>query len=165
HDDHSRFYWPCIDTPGEKAPMEIVVTAPAGNIVLSNGERREREDVAGQRVRWRYVLDFPHPPYLTSIVCGPFSELTARAAATGTEVFFYVPPGREADGRRTFARTGDMIDHFSKRIGVPYPHRRYSQIAVPEFIFGGMENTTAATLTDLILLDERAALDHDMDGL
>jgi len=164
-DDDSRFYWPCIDTPGEKAPMEIVVTAPSGNFVLSNGELRAREDVGPGRVRWRYVLDFPHPPYLTSIVCGPFSELTGPAAATGTEVFFYVPPGREADGRRTFARTGDMIDHFSSRIGVPYPHRRYSQITVPEFIFGGMENTTAATLTDLILLDERAALDHDMDGL
>ena len=58
-----------------------------------------------------------------------------------------------------------MIDHFSEKIGVPYPHARYSQITVPEFIFGGMENTTATTLTDLALLDERAALDHDVDGL
>ena len=28
-----------------------------------------------------------------------------------------------------------------------------------------MENTSATTLTDLVLLDERAALDHDVDGL
>ena len=58
-----------------------------------------------------------------------------------------------------------MIDFFSERIGVPYAYPRYSQIAVAEFIFGGMENTTATTLTDLVLLDERAALDHDVDGL
>ena len=57
-----------------------------------------------------------------------------------------------------------MIDFFSERIGVAYPHTRYSQIAVPDFIFGGMENTSATTLTDLALLDERAALDHDVDG-
>ena len=36
---------------------------------------------------------------------------------------------------------------------------------MPDFIFGGMENTTATTLTDLVLLDERAALDHDVDAL
>ena len=58
-----------------------------------------------------------------------------------------------------------MIDFFSERIGVPYAYPRYSQITVAEFIFGGMENTTATTLTDLVLLDERAALDHDVDGL
>ena len=58
-----------------------------------------------------------------------------------------------------------MIDHFSEKIGLPYPHARYSQITVPEFIFGGMENTSATTLTDLTLLDERAALDHDVDAL
>ena len=58
-----------------------------------------------------------------------------------------------------------MIDFFSERIGVPYAYPRYSQITVPEFIFGGMENTTATTLTDLVLLDERAAIDHDVEGL
>src|SRR6185369_10788042 len=51
------------------------------------------------------------------------------------------------------------------RIGVPYAYPRYSQIAVPDFIFGGMENTSATTLTDLALLDERAAIDHDVEGL
>ena len=58
-----------------------------------------------------------------------------------------------------------MIDFFSERIGVPYPYPRYSQITVAEFIFGGMENTTATTLTDHVLLDERAALDHDVEAL
>ncbi len=36
---------------------------------------------------------------------------------------------------------------------------------VADFIFGGMENTTATTLTDSVLLDERAALDYDVESL
>jgi aminopeptidase N len=164
-DDDSRYYWPCVDTPIEKAPTEVVATAPAGNFLLSNGELRARDELPDGRVRWHYVLDFPHPPYLVTLVCGPFVEIIDRAPATGVEVYAYVAPGREADARRSFARTPQMIDFFSARIGVPYPHRRYSQIAVPEFIFGGMENTGATTLTDLILLDERAALDHDVERL
>src|SRR5262245_17593216 len=162
-DDDSRHYWPCVDHPIEKFPTEVSCTAPAGNFVLSNGELRGRTELPDGRVRWDYALDFPHSAYLVTLVCGPFTEQRARAAATGVDVYTFAAPGREADAQRTFGRTPEMVDFFSERIGVPYPHRRYSQIAVSEFIFGGMENTTAATITDLVLLDERAALDHDFE--
>ncbi len=164
-DDDARCFWPCLDQPIEKFTTEVICTAPAGLFVLSNGTLRERADVDGGRTRWHYTLDLPQPAYLLTLVAGPFVELRERATQTGVDVYAFVPPGREADGRRSFARTGAMIDHFSEKIGVAYPHARYSQITVPEFIFGGMENTTATTLTDLVLLDERAALDHDIDGL
>jgi len=165
-DDDSRYYWPCLDTPIEKATTEIVCTAPAGNFVLSNGELRERVELPdGKQVRWHYALDFPHPPYLVTLVCGPFVEIKDRARRTGVDVYYFVPPGREADARRSFGRTPEIIDVFSEKIGIRYPHSRYSQIAVPDFIFGGMENTSATTLTDLALLDERAAIDHDVEGL
>jgi aminopeptidase N len=58
-----------------------------------------------------------------------------------------------------------MIDVLERRLGVPYPYPRYAQVCVADFIFGGMENTSATTLTDAVLLDERAALDHDVDAL
>jgi aminopeptidase N len=171
-DDDSRHYWPCIDHPIEKFTSEVVCTAPAGNFVLSNGDLLERTELPaerslekGARVRWHYGLDFPQPAYLLTLVCGPFIELVEKAPKTGVDVYYFAAPGREADARRSFGRTPAMIDYFSERIGVPYPHKRYSQIAVPDFIFGGMENTSATTLTDLALVDERAALDHDVDGL
>jgi aminopeptidase N len=166
-DDDSRYYWPCVDQPIEKFSSEVICTAPAGTFVLSNGDLHEQKDLPGRpaRVRWHYVLDFPQPAYLLTLVCGPFAELKDRAPRTGVDTYYFASPGREADARRSFARTPEMIDFFSERIGVPYPHKRYSQIAVPDFIFGGMENTTATTLTDLALLDERAALDHDVEGL
>jgi aminopeptidase N len=165
-DDDSRYYWPCIDHPIEKFTSEVACTVPAGIFVLSNGVLRDRRDIGDGRVRWHYLLDdFPHPAYLVTLVAGPFAEIRDRAPATGVDVHYFVAPGREADARRSFARTPQMIDFFSEKIGVPYPHARYSQVTVPEFIFGGMENTTATTLTDLVLLDERAAVDHDVDGL
>src|SRR5262249_132774 len=58
-----------------------------------------------------------------------------------------------------------MLEHFSHRFGVDYPYTRYATVFVSDFIFGGMENTTATTLTDTVLLDERAALDHDVEAL
>ena len=164
-DDDSRYYWPCIDHPIEKFTTEVICSAPAGNFVLSNGVLRERTELSGGRVRWHYALEFPQPAYLVTLVAGPFVEIADRAPRTGVDVFYFVPGGREDDARRSFRRTPEMIDFFSERIGVPYAYPRYSQITVAEFIFGGMENTTATTLTDLVLLDERAALDHDVEGL
>ena len=163
-DDDSRYYWPCIDHPIEKFTTEVICAAPAGNFVLSNGVLRERVELPGDRVRWHYALEFPQPAYLVTLAAGPFVEIADRAPRTGVDVFYFVPPGREADARRSFRRTPEMIDFFSERIGVPYAYPRYSQITVAEFIFGGMENTTATTLTDLVLLDERAALDSRRRG-
>jgi aminopeptidase N len=164
-DEDARHFWPGLDMPAEKATSEVICTAPAGLFVLSNGERRTRVDLPDGRTRWHYVLDTPHPAYLVTLVCGPFVEIRDRAPETGIEVYYYVAPGQEDNARRSFGRTPAMIDFFSKRIGVAYPHKQYSQIAVAEFIFGGMENTTATTLTDQVLLDQRAALDHDVESL
>src|SRR5712664_752751 len=58
-----------------------------------------------------------------------------------------------------------MLELFSQKFGVAYPYPRYAQVFVADFIFGGMENTSATTLTDSVLLDERAAIDYDIDSL
>jgi aminopeptidase N len=58
-----------------------------------------------------------------------------------------------------------MIKHFSEVTGVAYPWNKYAQVVVSDFIFGGMENTTATTLYEHILLDERAAIDISSDDL
>ena len=123
-DDDSRFYWPCVDLPVEKATSEVFCTVPAGVMVLSNGDLADQSDLPDGRTRWHYVLDFPHSPYLVTLVCGPFTELKDRAPETGVDVYYYAPKGREEDTRRSLARTPEMIDFFSRQIGVPYPHRR-----------------------------------------
>ena len=66
---------------------------------------------------------------------------------------------------RVFGKTPEMIRWMSERLGVAYPWPRYDQVVVHDFIFGGMENAGATTLTDLSLTDERAALDWDAEPL
>ncbi len=51
------------------------------------------------------------------------------------------------------------------KTGVSFPYEKYSQVAVQDFIFGGMENTSATTQTDLTLHDEKAHLDFSSDPL
>lgn len=42
-----------------------------------------------------------------------------------------------------------MLDFFSEFTGVRWPYEKYSQVTVKNFIFGGMENVSATTLSDV----------------
>ena len=61
--------------------------------------------------------------------------------------------------------TPKMIRFFGEKTGQPYPYNKYAQVCVPDFVAGGMENITATTMTDSVLVDEIAALEADADGL
>ncbi|MDQ2679421.1 MAG: HEAT repeat domain-containing protein [Candidatus Eremiobacteraeota bacterium] len=161
-DQNARFWFPCLDYPHEKQSTSATIVVPKGQFALSNGKLISRTDDA-QNTTFRYEQTIPHSTYLMTFVVGPFVEIEQRAA--GVPVSYYVLPGREADGERAFGKAPEMIETFGAKIGTPYPYARYSQIAVSDFIFGGMENTTATTQTDRTLHDARAHLDFSSDPL
>ena len=163
-DEDSRYYFPCLDAPRFKQTTEALLHVPEGFFALSNGELVQHvEKAGGGEARWHYRFDLPTSTYLFSIVAGEFTG--HREKAHGTDVRWFVQPGREDEGRNAFANTGDILAFFSRYTGVPYPYSQYTQIAVPDFIFGGMENFTVTTQTDLTLHDARAHLDFSSDDL
>jgi aminopeptidase N len=161
-DSDARFWFPCFDHPAEKQTTSATITVPKGHFALSNGALTERVD-SDAETTFRYEQTIPHAVYLVTMVTGPFSEIAQHHDRL--PIWYYTLPGREADGERAFGKTPAMVDVFERTIGVPYPYERYSQIAVADFLFGGMENTTATTQTDRVLHDERAHLDYSADFL
>jgi aminopeptidase N len=161
-DQDARFWFPCFDHPADKQPTSATIVVPSGLFALGNGELTERSE-AGETTIFRYEQRIPHATYLVTMVVGEYAEI--RQAHARFPVWYYVVPGREADAQRAFENTPRMIDCFEHTIGVPYPYERYSQIAVADFIFGGMENTAATTQTERTLHDARAHLDFSSDPL
>ncbi|HKO49759.1 MAG TPA: M1 family aminopeptidase [Polyangiaceae bacterium] len=171
-DEDARHFIPCHDKPHVKMTTELRVSVPNGFVALSNGELIESETpAAGSKKPWIYhfALDKPHPSYLLTLVAGNFTIIDDRPADLGKSkqvpVRYYVPPARKKDTARSFGETPRMIELFSRLTGVPFPWQRYSQIVVSDFIFGGMENTTATTMYEHVMLDERAALDITSNDL
>jgi aminopeptidase N len=164
-DEYARYWFPCLDYPHEKQRTSTTIVVPKGTFALGNGTLVERKD-EGDTTVYRYRQEVPHSTYLVTLVAGPFVEVSqGKAGRNGVPVFYYVLPGREAEGERSFGKTPAMIACFEERLGTPYPYARYSQVAVSDFIFGGMENTTATTQTDRTLHDETAELDFSSDPL
>jgi len=164
-DEYARYWFPCLDYPYEKQSTSATIVVPEGTFALANGALVDRKTENG-RTTFRYRQDIPHSTYLVTMAAGPFAEVALpNAGRNGVPVFYYVLPGREADGERAFGNTSRMIECFEERLGAAYPYARYSQIAVADFIFGGMENTSATTQTDRTLHDETAHLDFSSDPL
>ena len=161
-DEDSRFWFPCFDYPTQRFTSEIIATTPGTWTAISNGRLVSTEE-RGDRKSFHWLQDKPHSTYLMSLVAGEYTEI--RDDVDGVDISYYSPPGREGDTRRAFGNTPKMVQFFVEKIGVPYPWDKYSQVTVADFIFGGMENTSATTMTDALLHNERAHLDYSADSI
>jgi aminopeptidase N len=168
-------WFPSHDFPNEKLTTELIVTAPAGYDVLSNGRLAEKESTLGEKTyldggtalepfdRWRWVQDKPHVNYLVTLVVGKFDVVDLGTPALPMPV--YAPLGRGNDVRGTYGRTPAMVRFFGDRLGEQYPWDQYAQAIVWNFIAGGMENTSATTMHDTAIHSAAALEDFDLDGL
>jgi aminopeptidase N len=158
--EYHHYWFPCHDFPNDRASTTLSATVPGELFVLSNGvlaETRTNRDGTKTYV-WR--MDVPFPMYLVTLVAGTFSELPGTWRDITCNA--YVPPGREEDGHRMFAKTPAMLEFYSDRFGVKYPYPKYAQIIAQQFT-GAMENASATTHTYRLLADQRASLDFTAD--
>jgi aminopeptidase N len=159
----NRYWIPCYDEPDQRQTTEIVATVPEGFEVVSNGKLLARKENPGNKtVTFDWRQEKPHPAYLVTLVVGKFDVV--REEWEGIPVLYYVPKGRQAEVPPTFVRTREMLTYFSKQFGIHYPWDKYAQVMAFQF-GGGMENTSATTMTERILLDERSLLDRNSDGI
>jgi aminopeptidase N len=161
--ESNHFWFPCHDSPNDRATTEMIVTVPAPFFALSNGKLiavTEQSDQGTKTYHWRH--DVPHPAYLVTLVVGEFAEL--RAEYDGIPLPSYVRPDRRADLPLLVGKTPEMVRFFSERFGIHYPYEKYAQIIAEEFT-GAMENTSATTHSFTLLPDRRAALDDDVAPL
>ena len=159
----NHYWFPCWDYPNDMATSETITTVPAGQVVVSNG-RLVRVTHGAHTTTYDWVERVPHSSYLISLAVGPWRKISDRAGAT--PVAYYAPRSVDtATIRRSFRLTPDMIAFFGRATGVPYPYEQYAQTTVHDYLFGGQENVSATTLTDLTLHDARAEADYPSTAL
>lgn len=163
--DTNRYWFPAHDFPNERLSTEIVATVPEGFLVSANGREASKPRTSGGRTTFHWLQDKPHVPYLVSMIVGKFDVKDVAPAGSKIPMPVYVPPGKEAQIKRTYGRTPDMVRVFEERFDEPYPWDRYAQLVVWNFGAGGMENTSATTMYDTAILEDKAFSDGDLDGL
>jgi len=163
-DEYSRYWFPCHDAPQEKATSEVIVTLPSDFTAVSNGKLirvTENKKAKTKTFQWRIAI--AHSTYLVTLAAGRWAEI--KDSWAGIPITYYTEKARVPQAKLVFGKTPKMVKFFSEAIGVKYPYEKYAQIAAANFIYGGMENTSATTQTDLVLCDERALAENWHEGL
>jgi aminopeptidase N len=164
-----RHWFPCLDSPNQRFTSEITCRVTNGMTVISNGRLlSQTNDPVTGLTAFHWSQDKPHANYLISLVAGYFNKLEDRSG--DIPLAFYTPPSEFKQATNSFRDTKDMVAFYQQDIGVPYPWDKYDQVCVNDFVEGGMENTSATTLTDRTLFttatenirDSRSLLAHEL---
>lgn len=159
----TRAWIPTYDAPNDKTTWEFFVTSDSSQQVLSNGQLLEVTPAAGGQKVWHWSQAKPASTYLYSIVVGPFTVLTDHWRGIPVEYFTYADT--IASAWRSFGETPAMMELYSQVLDVPFPWDKYDQSIIPDFTYGGMENVSATTQTDLALRTAGDAPQADTRGL
>jgi aminopeptidase N len=126
----------CRDEPGDKAPFQFELTAPARFRVVASGRLIGRTTIAStndaapsDRARFTWIEQRPYPPYLFGFAAGDFTEASMSAGST-TLRFLGISQTPDALLHK-LRDTPAILQFFEEKAGVPFPHDEYVQIVVP----------------------------------
>lgn len=144
----SSCWFPTIDQPGQKTTQQLSMTVPAKYTTLSNGLLiNQKNNVDGTRTdTWKQKL--PHSPYLFMMAIGDFKIY--RDKWRNKEVNYYLEPKYFPYAKAVFGQTPEMMEFFSKALGVDFPWEKYSQVVVRDYPLGAMENSSATLLGEYV---------------
>lgn len=121
--DGAPSWFPCHDSPADKATFRIGIAVEAGYHVVANGRLASRTPRAG-RVHWVYEQAEPMAPYLATVQIGRYERLWA-----GADVL--VPARLRAAALHDLGRQPQMLELFERRFG-PYPFGGYTVVVTDD---------------------------------
>jgi len=161
--EDNRYWIPCHDYPDDKATFDGVFRVKKGYYALSNGTLVSTSEKNG-RTEYHWKLDTPQASYLMMLAAGDYNVI--HDTAGNVSLLYVMPPGvSRTTVDRGFALTPDMVKFFERVTGIAYPFDKYAQVAVQNFIYGGMENTTATVMNQRTLHDASLDLTYSTEGL
>ncbi len=158
-----RYWYPGYDSPNQKFTTEITCHVPAGMTAFSNGRLVSEKADAGGLTAFHWSQEQPHANYLVSLVAGYFKKVEDKHK--DIPLALYTPPSDIDEASNSFRDTRDIMAFYESEIGVPYPWVKYYQMAVQDFMEGGMENTSITTLTERTLFTAATENIRDSQGL
>jgi len=156
--EDTRYYLPIYDYPNDRLTTETILTVPASWTTIANGKLVSVKDAGNGMKVWDWQETLPSSTYLITVVAGEFDEV--KDIWRGKPVTYYAPKGRGDRLKINYGRTPQMLELFTKKLGVDYPWEKYAQAMVDDFVAGGMENSSATTNTSSSLIHPTLAPEY-----
>ncbi len=148
-------YWlPSFDDVNEKVIFNLSIEYRNDFEVISNGKLLNTSvNNKGNIITWNYQMQKPMSSYLVMLAIGKFFKKQMNSKS-GIPLEFYLKPEDASKFTSTYMYSSEIFDFFEKEIGVKYPWEIYKQVPVNDFLYAGMENTSATIFTQDFVVDE-----------
>ncbi|WMI64675.1 M1 family metallopeptidase [Aestuariibaculum sp. YM273] len=150
---------PSIDDMNDKIEFDLSIIFNKNYEVIANGKLIEKQ-ISHSTMTWHYDMQKPMASYLVALVIGKYDK-QIEYSERGVHLEMYYYPKDSLKFEPTYRYTKQMFDFLEGEIGVPYPWQNYKQIPVKDFLYAGMENTSATIFSDAFVVNDTAFVDKN----
>ena len=155
-------WFPSFDDVNEKIIFNLEVIFDSKYQVISNGKlsNGNNNNVNGNLKTWKYSMQKPMSSYLLMLAIGKFDK-KMEISNSGIPLEMDYEPKDSIKFEPTFRYSKRIFDFLEKEIGVQYPWEIYKQIPVRDFLYAGMENTSATLFSSRYVVDSTGFEDRN----
>ena len=131
----------CVDDPADKATLNFKLILPANLTPIANGELVSQRELPNNKRVSEWQQRTPTSTYIFGFAAGPFQVVKEKRG--NVELQYLATNYSEAEVRRIFRATPDMLDFFEDRAGVKYADKTYTQVLAAGGVEQEMSSFTA----------------------
>ncbi|TDS13640.1 aminopeptidase N [Maribacter caenipelagi] len=157
---YTSHWLPSFDDMEEKIEFELRIEADKKYQVIANGNLLLKTDNDEEDAIWLFDMKKPMSSYLLAFAIGNYDKQVLKSNS-GVDIENYYYPGDSLKVEPTYRYTKRIFDFLENEIGVAYPWQNYKQVPVHDFLYAGMENTSATFFSDAFVIDSTSFIDRN----
>ncbi|MFK7049955.1 M1 family metallopeptidase [Flavobacterium davisii] len=151
---YTSHWLPSFDNVNEKLIFNLSICAQPFYEVISNGIlKKVIQPGLKANKKWEYKMKKPMSSYLVMLAIGGFGHKKIKSKK-GKNIFLYYKNEDQNKLDYTYKYSKEIFDFLEKEIGLEYPWDIYKQVPVEDFLYAGMENTTATLFSQDFVVDK-----------
>lgn len=148
---YTSHWLPSLDDTNDKIEFNLNVVAPLGKTVIANGKLVEKMKLTSAQ-KWRFEMKHPMSSYLVAFAIGDFNKKDI-VSNSGIPIELYYKPKDSLKFEPTYRYSKRIFDFLEDEIGFAYPWQNYKQVPLRDFLYAGMENTSATFFSEAFVVD------------
>ncbi|PYY19931.1 MAG: hypothetical protein DMG60_02425, partial [Acidobacteria bacterium] len=147
---YARMMFPCFDEPAFKATFDLTIMADRDDTAISNGRIANDEPAAANRHKITFSTSPKMSTYLVALAIGDWQCLSRTVDDVPIRVC--AEPDKKQYGAFALDVAAHSIQFYNQWYGIKYPFGKLDMVAIPDYEWGGMENTASIFYRDTALL-------------
>ncbi|MDG2431765.1 M1 family metallopeptidase [Flavobacterium sp.] len=144
-------WFPSFDDVNEKMVFNLSISFDSNYQVIANGELSSKQ-AQGATTTWAFKMKRPVSSYLLMVAVGKYNSHNLESKS-GIPLELYIEQNDEKNFNSSYRNSVQIFDFLEKEIGFKYPWKVYKQVPVRDFLYAGMENTSATIFARRYIVD------------